>query len=352
MFGPYKFKGLVQHRSINIYNTSLSFLKQNKYFKTIKISQNCCSFLIGEKGKTIRYYESDRSIKFHLPHSKIKNFNKGINVEIYKKDKKLANILDQINGYKRLSKNHIWFKAANTCKFTKSTEISINSRALGEYIHRFNIKSVYIDKRSNYVILKPTNLQASRNSFLSKVWINDNKVMGKVCFSIPLKCKIDYVCIDDKRLSLKRNMFQTAEEFELAKELHKNHNILCVSAHQSHDIKILNVNSKNVFEKTAINLKNIKNNNTTYYHIFSDILKGILYFRKNKRINFLVLNKEWKNYELFANYLDLDIIKETEKIGINLIFSDYKTNWPINATKTIESYLSSVNDSIASARLP
>jgi hypothetical protein len=335
MFGPFVFNGKVMKRSICVYSVAFDFLRKGCKFKILNLSQEESSFLIGNAGKTLRYY-GDRSIKFHIPQSIVNYYDKDIEVKIYTKDIKLANRLAHIKGSKRLRKSNFWFKCDSTKKFSKATQITISSRALTDYFYRNGINKAYIDQRKNYAIIKSTKFRPSKNSFISKVWINDKRVNDKLSFVIPKMCKINYICLSGFDFKLNSRVFQTKEEFELAKELIKKYNVLCISGKQTHDIKLLESDKNYVKEITAINLKNMEKGRTAHGQVFSDILKGIIFYQKKKKLNFLILNSEWREYNHFKNFANTDIAEFSRENGVNIMFTDYKDNWQQDIIKQME----------------
>ena len=66
-----------------------------------------------------------------------------------------------------------------------STQIEIGTRALTEFVIKQQIHRIYIAVRDNYVIINPTKLAPSRNSYISKLWINHKKMKDKILFFIP-----------------------------------------------------------------------------------------------------------------------------------------------------------------------
>lgn len=337
-FGPYIFNGKVMKRSICVYSVAFDFLRKGHKFEILNLAKDGVCFLIGNSGRTLRYYE-DRSIKFHIPQRSLNRFDKDIMVKIYTKNIKLANHFAHIKGLKRLRKSNIWFKCSSAKKFSRSTQITINSRSLTDYFYQNRINRVYVDKRKNYAIIQPTNFRPSKNSFISKVWINDKRIKDKISFTIPNLCKIDYICLCEFDFKINSRIFQTKEEFELAKELIKKYGVLCVSGKQTHDIKLLESDESYVREITAVNLKNTKNNRTSYGHVFSDILKGIIFYQKRKKTNFLVLNNEWNEYNHFKKFANIDLVKFSRENGVNIIFTDYQDDWQQNVLNKIESLL-------------
>lgn len=141
-FGPFKFTGIVRKRAIHVYNISLDLLKKGRKFEVIELSKNKCSFFIGNKGKLVRFYEHDRSIRFHVPHKLIQDFNKRVAVDIYTDDEELASLFKHVMGLVRLKTNNFWFKSDSSRKFPQSTQITISSRALTDYFFKKGIKKM------------------------------------------------------------------------------------------------------------------------------------------------------------------------------------------------------------------
>jgi len=353
MFGPFKFKGIVRKRVVCFYNTSFKFLKNKNYrFELLNLSKDSCSVLIKKDGKKVTFYESDRSIKLHIPQSKLKICNKKIDIKIYTNCKDLAKIIKHVKGLVKLEKTNFWFKSISSKTFKNSTKIVINSRGLCDYFKEKNITSIYIDKRKNYAIIKPTTIDYSRNSFISKASNDIYKLTGKLTFFIQESCKINYICLNDKNFKLTKRFFPTKEEFELAKYLIKKYPVLCISQGQIHDIKLLKINPDCVTELTSINLKNIKNIGNTRIHILSDILKGIIIFNTNKKVNFLVINNWWKNYGYLNNFGGVNVFDFSKNQGVKIMTTDYKKDWEKSIATKIENYLFLVKNNIAEAKSP
>jgi len=330
----YSFCGFARKRSIVVYNISLEALNTipDLRFKVLSVNKSEINLVLGKAGKRTKFYP-DRSVKFVMP--KRLSTNNRIKINIYSNVPEIQKILDEIKGCKQLVPSNTWFKASTT-KLKQCCLVTVSSKALRKILNSKSIQTIYCDVRDNYLIISPSSLRPSRNSYVAKIYPS-----GKISFTIPEYKPIKFVGLAGIKVNSLKGFFQTAEEEDVAQGLlNRGYNVLAISQHQQQDITLLKVAGNKIVEMAAMQIKNIKLNPPSLNHIFGDLYKCLRFSSRTSKRSFFLINSHWKRHPYLVSFEGEPTIDFSEKHNTHIIFTDYNGNWQGSVLDEIETHLS------------